>query len=39
VPPIVFGPNCLVGLDGQGNKNSSKETTRWQKVLIVNKNM
>ena len=29
----------MVGLDGQGNKNSSKEAAGWQKGFIVNINM
>ena len=30
-----FGPNCVVGLDGQGNKPSSKEAARWRKGFRV----
>ena len=38
-PSAGFGPKNMVGLDGQANETSSKETARWRRVFQVNKNM
>ena len=38
-PSAGFGPNYMVGLDGQGNKTSSEEATRGRKGFSVNRNM